>query len=283
MSSLENCLDLAVFPRPFIFFASLSQPTTNKLHSIIEKTAVFIAKQGVQMEIIIKAKQKFNPFFSFLDHSDALFPYYQHVKEMLTRGAYVPRQVSPAPPSMLQQKEDASTALSDAPQREETKEEEEVAKTNGDSSSKDDSVLKVNRESGSSSDEGSDSDDDDGYLHPLLMGGGLKNSSKSSTPNPPDTSKASPSPAPEQATINDTLPVTTPTVITPTSSVAYTTSSIAFYSKRLSINSAPTIDSRTSVLTGTNRPPRVATSTYGESSAGSGVDAHHHIQYSYDR
>ena len=220
------------------------------------------------MEIIIKAKQRFNPFFSFLDHNDALFPYYQHVKEMLTRGAYVPKQSSPAPPSLLAQNENGSTISNGVDEKEDTRVDEAEA-ASSDSPGRGDPETK---ESGSDG-EDSDSDDDGGYLHPLLMGGGLKNSSKSSTPNPPDTREASPS----SVRTTDMA-----TVTTPTSSVAYTTSSIAFYSKRLSINSAPTIDTRTSLLA-TNGPPRLASSTSGETSAANGSTAHHQIQYSYDR
>lgn len=42
------------------------------------------------MEIIIKTKQKFNPFFSFLSYEDPLFAYYRHLKDMILTGGYRP-------------------------------------------------------------------------------------------------------------------------------------------------------------------------------------------------
>ena len=70
------------------------QPFSQKLHAIIERTAKFINKQGQQMEIIIKTKQRFNPNFSFLHHEDALFPYYKHLLNEIKSGAYVPQNNS---------------------------------------------------------------------------------------------------------------------------------------------------------------------------------------------
>ena len=246
-----------------------------KLHSIIEKTALFIVKQGVQMEIIIKAKQKFNPFFSFLNHDDDLFPYYQHIKEMLTRGAYVPRQVSPAPAPPPKQERDSRERSNCIVAKSEVDERDQgVAATRNDERINDESQSESksveSKEKDESSGDESDSDDEGGYLHPLLMGGGLKNSSKSSTPTP-ETREASPS--------VQTTSTASVTASSTASSMAYTcaTSSIAFYSKRLSINSAPSVNTRTTP----SEPPRVATSTYGASTAnGAGQ---HQLQYSYGR
>jgi len=61
-----------------------------KAHAIIEKTALFISKQGVQMEIMMKAKQKDNPQFQFLGYEDELNPYYQHLVKIMRSGRYVP-------------------------------------------------------------------------------------------------------------------------------------------------------------------------------------------------
>ena len=254
-----------------------------KLHSIIEKTALFIVKQGAQMEIIIKAKQKYNPFFSFLNHDDDLFPYYQHIKAMLTRGAYIPRQVSPAPPPKHEKDSPERTNGIIAKSRVEERGDREADKIGGDGNDRTSgesqteaskSVESKDNDEESSGDE-SDSDDEGGYLHPLLMGGALKNSSKSSTPTP-GTQEASPSVQNTTSTSSTTTTTTTPSSIT-TSTEAYTTSSIAFYSKRLSINSAPSIDTRTT----TSESPRVARSSHGASTV-NGTD-HHPLQYSYGR
>lgn len=51
-------------------------PETLKQNAIIEKTAKFIASQGAQMEILIKAKQGDNPQFKFLNRDSNLHPYY---------------------------------------------------------------------------------------------------------------------------------------------------------------------------------------------------------------
>lgn len=224
------------------------------------------------MEIIIKAKQKFNPFFSFLDHNDDLFPYYQHVKEMLRRGAYTPKQSSPVPPPPKPQEEGADNAQKinssgDAESGHKGEQDSFKKRTNIEHRDKSASLLEENGEESSS--DNSDSDDEwGGYLHPLLMGGRLKNSSKSSTPTP-GTREASP-------VVQTTSRASTTTPSASTSSVAYTTSSIAFYSKRMSINSAPVIDTRTS--SDPNGPPRVATSSSGASTAGGGTQ-----QYDYGR
>lgn len=258
------------------------QPATMKLHSIIEKTALFIVKQGAQMEIIIKAKQKYNPFFSFLNHDDDLFPYYQHIKAMLTRGAYVPRQVSPAPPPKCEKDSSERTNGIVAKSRVEERggqEADEIRddgsdRTSGESQTEaSKSVESKDNDEESSGDE-SDSDDEGGYLHPLLMGGALKNSSKSSTPTP-GTREASPS-VQNVTSTSSTTTTTTPSSTT-ISTEAYTTSSIAFYSKRLSINSAPLIDVRTT----TSESPRVATSSHGASTV-NGTNQHP-LQYSYGR
>ena len=232
------------------------------------------------MEIIIKAKQKYNPFFSFLNHDDDLFPYYQHIKAMLTRGAYVPRQVSPAPPPKHKAESPERTngivAKSGAEERgkqiaDETRNSDD--RTSGESQIVSNKSVESNEKDEESSGDESDSDDEGGYLHPLLMGGGLKNSSKSSTPTP-GTREASPS-----VQTTSIASSTTMSSVTATSTEAYTTSSIAFYSKRLSINSAPLIDTRTTP----SEPPRVATSSYGASTVnGNGTDRHP-LHYSYGR
>jgi hypothetical protein len=254
------------------------QPATMKLHSIVEKTALFIVKQGVQMEIIIKAKQKYNPFFSFLNHDDDLFPYYQHVKAMLARGAYVPRQVSPAPPPKCDEKDSPERTngivvkIGGVEERgdRESNGDDGNERTSGESQTESNKLVESNdKDEEESSGDESDSDDEGGYLHPLLMGGALKNSSKSSTPTP-GTREASPSVQNTTSSVASTTTCTTTLSSTTTNTEAYTTSSIAFYSKRLFINSAPLIDTRTTP----SESPRVAT--------GNGTNQHP-LQYSYGR
>ncbi|RVE49118.1 hypothetical protein evm_006239 [Chilo suppressalis] len=60
----------ALFPEGMILPESLKQ------NAIIEKTAKFIASQGTQMEILIKAKQGDNPQFQFLNKDSNLNAYY---------------------------------------------------------------------------------------------------------------------------------------------------------------------------------------------------------------
>lgn len=47
------------------------------------KTAAFVAKQGLQMEILLKAKQSANSQFDFLDYDDELNVYYKHVVQLI--------------------------------------------------------------------------------------------------------------------------------------------------------------------------------------------------------
>lgn len=69
------------------------QPETMKQHTIIEKTARFIAKQGIQMEILLKAKQSNNVQFDFLSLNSPLNPYYKFIVTALKNGTY-PEKIS---------------------------------------------------------------------------------------------------------------------------------------------------------------------------------------------
>lgn len=51
---------------------------------------MFVARQGTQMEIMIKAKQKHNPQFSFLSLYDPLHPYYRFLLQMIASGRFTP-------------------------------------------------------------------------------------------------------------------------------------------------------------------------------------------------
>lgn len=72
----------------------LFQPDTEKLNAIITKTALFISRQGGQMEILIKAKQANNPQFSFLSIDSLLHPYYRLVLDSIKNGTYNPEKQS---------------------------------------------------------------------------------------------------------------------------------------------------------------------------------------------
>ncbi|XP_025088915.1 splicing factor, suppressor of white-apricot homolog isoform X2 [Pomacea canaliculata] len=67
-------------------------PQTEKEHTRIEKTATFIAKHGIQMEIMVKAKQARNPQFEFLNFEHPLNQYYKHLVQMIKDGKYRPQQ-----------------------------------------------------------------------------------------------------------------------------------------------------------------------------------------------
>ncbi|XP_050068421.1 protein suppressor of white apricot [Anopheles maculipalpis] len=66
-------------PKGFEIPPDIPLPESMKEHTVIEKTAKFIASQGGQMEILLKTKQANNPLFDFLNQSGRLFRYYRHV------------------------------------------------------------------------------------------------------------------------------------------------------------------------------------------------------------
>lgn len=59
-----------------------------KEYARIEKTALFVCRQGLQMEILIKAKQADNPQFSFLTVNDPLYKFYRHILAAFKNGRY---------------------------------------------------------------------------------------------------------------------------------------------------------------------------------------------------
>ncbi|XP_030438967.1 splicing factor, suppressor of white-apricot homolog isoform X6 [Gopherus evgoodei] len=63
-------------------------PPTAKMHAIIERTANFVCKQGVQFEIMLKAKQARNSQFDFLRFDHYLNPYYKLVQKAMKEGRY---------------------------------------------------------------------------------------------------------------------------------------------------------------------------------------------------
>ncbi|XP_052856882.1 protein suppressor of white apricot isoform X1 [Drosophila gunungcola] len=70
-------------------------PDTMKQHAIIEKTARFIATQGAQMEILIKAKQANNNQFDFLTQGGHLQPYYRHLLAAIKAAKFPPAPETP--------------------------------------------------------------------------------------------------------------------------------------------------------------------------------------------
>ncbi|XP_075983557.1 suppressor of white-apricot isoform X4 [Anticarsia gemmatalis] len=68
-------------------------PESLKQNAIIEKTANFIASQGAQMEILIKAKQRDNPQFQFLGRDSNLHPYYTALIGLVKAGKWPEKKV----------------------------------------------------------------------------------------------------------------------------------------------------------------------------------------------
>ena len=56
-------------------------PSLRTLANVLEKTAEFIAKNGAQMEILMRAKEAGNPKFQFLNPDNAYHPIYKQVLE----------------------------------------------------------------------------------------------------------------------------------------------------------------------------------------------------------
>ncbi|XP_073948076.1 suppressor of white-apricot isoform X1 [Choristoneura fumiferana] len=71
-----------------LFAPDILLPDSVKQNTIIEKTANFIASQGAQMEILIKAKQGDNPQFRFLDMGAPLRPYYLALITLVKAGKW---------------------------------------------------------------------------------------------------------------------------------------------------------------------------------------------------
>lgn len=78
------------------------QPESTKVFAIIEKTTKFIASQGAQMEILIKAKQANNPLFDFLNHSGPLNPFYKHMLQVMKDDNYPSEGGQYIPPKPVQ-------------------------------------------------------------------------------------------------------------------------------------------------------------------------------------
>uniref|UniRef100_A0A1I8PZF0 SURP motif domain-containing protein n=1 Tax=Stomoxys calcitrans TaxID=35570 RepID=A0A1I8PZF0_STOCA len=84
----EEPEQLFTLPHNFEVPPEMHLPETMKQHAIIEKTARFIASQGAQMEILLKAKQSNNVQFEFLSQNSVLNPYYKYVINAIKNGSY---------------------------------------------------------------------------------------------------------------------------------------------------------------------------------------------------
>ncbi|RDD37811.1 Splicing factor, suppressor of white-apricot-like protein [Trichoplax sp. H2] len=67
---------------------NMETPKTAKMHTIIARTALFVSQNGLQLEIVLKAKQANNPQFEFLYFDKPLNDYYKHVLKMIKAGSY---------------------------------------------------------------------------------------------------------------------------------------------------------------------------------------------------
>jgi Surp module len=103
----EEDLEPFVPPRNFDIPIDMEVPDTMKLHAIIEKTARFIAGQGAQMEILLKAKQANNRQFDFLNQDCKYFNYYRHVLSAMKNNCY-PVTEEPAEPKESKKKKGKS-------------------------------------------------------------------------------------------------------------------------------------------------------------------------------
>ncbi|KAF2366726.1 Suppressor of white apricot N-terminal domain [Trinorchestia longiramus] len=80
--------DAFILPASLVLPPGMTVPTSLKQHKIIVKTAGFIAKQGSQMEIVLKTKQTGNALFGFLSFDNCLNRYYKHIVALVKSGRY---------------------------------------------------------------------------------------------------------------------------------------------------------------------------------------------------
>ncbi|CAH2229484.1 jg20858 [Pararge aegeria aegeria] len=96
-------------------------PDTQKQNAIIEKTSNFIAHQGTQMEILIKAKQRDNTQFQFLNKDSPLHGYYTALTALVKAGKWPEKKIEVVEDKPQEMNEDylhpslAATIIESAP------------------------------------------------------------------------------------------------------------------------------------------------------------------------
>ncbi|GAA29049.2 splicing factor suppressor of white-apricot homolog [Clonorchis sinensis] len=100
----EMANDPYICPPELKHLTDVHFPDTDKQAQIIERTAVFVSRQGSQMEIVLKAKQTSNPLFGFLNYDHILNPFYKEMVKLIRQGRYVPK-LRPSKPETLEQVE----------------------------------------------------------------------------------------------------------------------------------------------------------------------------------
>ncbi|KAM7541165.1 hypothetical protein Aperf_G00000030099 [Anoplocephala perfoliata] len=80
-----------ICPPELILPSDMILPEFDRQAAIIEKTAIFIARNNAQMEIVLKTKQSNNPQFKFLNYDDKLNPFYKELVKLIKSGRYIPR------------------------------------------------------------------------------------------------------------------------------------------------------------------------------------------------
>lgn len=222
------------------------------------------------MEIIIKTKQKFNPFFSFLNYKDKLFPYYTHLKDMIATGGYVPQTMPEVARNGSVRAPKAGQVNKVAAVQNGTSEQKKIVKGEPPS-------LKISPPKHESpekrleADTNSDSDDSDsddgGYLHPLLTMGSLK-ASKPSTPEPAPSSNQAPPTL--NASSGKKMSV---------EELMNMHSKSSFVARSLAINSAPSLNQGD--ITTHGQPTPTHHTAYSEADAVAAYE--HYKQHYYDR
>lgn len=80
-----------ICPPELILPPDMILPEFDRQAAIIEKTAIFIARNNAQMEIVLKTKQSNNFQFKFLNYDDKLNPFYKELVKLIKSGRYIPR------------------------------------------------------------------------------------------------------------------------------------------------------------------------------------------------